>query len=85
MPLLGFLGGYASAKASLATATLGLYLATGLSGGLAIVCPATIPVTGPLTTMLGNLANASGAMLISPMDPLTATVTTTTTLVVPLP
>jgi hypothetical protein len=73
MGFLGALAGYIGGKTTVAVMALSLYAGAITTTALSPVCPALIPVT----TVLWTAADACGAMAISPIDPITAAVTTT--------
>lgn len=77
MGFFGALAGYATGKTTMIVLTVGLYAGAIGTTVAAPFNPALVPVASALWTA----ADASGAMLISPIDPVTAAVTATTTII----
>lgn len=75
MGLVGLVGGYISAKTTMLVLTVSLYSGAIVTTVATPVCPALAPVAAVLWTA----SEASGAMLVSPFDPVTTAVTTATT------
>lgn len=77
---MGFFGcvtGYVSAKATIAVFSLTMFATAGVTSIASPFCPVLIPIAAASW----NLAGASGAMLVSPIDPVTTAVMATTTVV----
>jgi hypothetical protein len=81
---MGFLtwgGGWATAKSGILGFTLGMYITAFASTGIAVALPFTAPVTVPLAAWSFTAGDAGGAMLISPIDPITVAVSSVTAVV----